>query len=150
MTTSEQSGTDTPTSEKSLLGDGGALRCSTSERERIGAMVQEAAGEGRLDLEEATERLDRVYAARYRHELDAVVADLPGSEDDPTRWSAIATVAHRRLIEDVTRLIGASGDGSRTRLVIAGLLALLIGGLLIVAMLHGIVSEGPDYGEGFR
>ncbi len=59
-----------------------AVRASDSERERIAKLVSDAAGEGRLTLAEAEERLDRVYATRYRHELAAFVADLPGQEDE--------------------------------------------------------------------
>jgi len=60
-----------------------AVRASDSERERVAKLVSDAAGEGRLTLTEAEERLDRVYTTRYRHELAAFVADLPGQEDEP-------------------------------------------------------------------
>jgi hypothetical protein len=59
-----------------------AVRASDTERERVAKLVSEAAGEGRLTLTEAEERLERVYATRYRHELAAFVADLPGQEDE--------------------------------------------------------------------
>ena len=58
-----------------------AVRASDSEREQAARLVSEAAGEGRLTLAEAEERLDRVYATRYRHELAAFVADLPAKEE---------------------------------------------------------------------
>jgi len=54
------------------------VRASDAERERVAKMVGDAAGEGRLTLDEAEERLARIYAARFRHELDTHVADLPG------------------------------------------------------------------------
>ena len=54
-----------------------AVRASDSERERVAKLVSEAAGEGRLTVVEADERLERVYATTFRHELDEYVADLP-------------------------------------------------------------------------
>ncbi len=62
-----------------------AVRASDSEREQVARLVSEAAGEGRLTLAEAEERLDRVYATRYRHELAAFVADLPAKEEERRR-----------------------------------------------------------------
>lgn len=54
------------------------VRASDAERERVAKMVNDAAGEGRLTLDEAGERLERIYATRYRAELNAFVEDLPG------------------------------------------------------------------------
>ena len=54
------------------------VRASDAERERVAKMVGDAAGEGRLTLDEAEERLERIYATRFRHELDTHIADLPG------------------------------------------------------------------------
>ncbi|HEY7597568.1 MAG TPA: DUF1707 domain-containing protein [Actinophytocola sp.] len=54
------------------------VRASDAERERIAKMVSDAAGEGRLTLDEAEERLEHIYATRFRHELDQYIADLPG------------------------------------------------------------------------
>ena len=45
-------------------------------------MVSDAAGEGRLTLAEAEERLERLYATKFRHELAEFVADLPGRADE--------------------------------------------------------------------
>lgn len=59
-----------------------AVRASDSERERIAKMVSEAAGEGRLSIAEADERLDQIYAATFRHELAEFVADLPEDAKD--------------------------------------------------------------------
>lgn len=53
------------------------VRASDAERERIAARLREAADEGRLTLAELDDRLSSVYAARMRHELDPLVADLP-------------------------------------------------------------------------
>jgi hypothetical protein len=61
-----------------------AVRASDSERERIAKMVSEAAGEGRLSIAEADERLNLIYATTFRHELAEYVSDLPeGAKDAP-------------------------------------------------------------------
>ena len=42
-------------------------------------MLREAAGEGRLDLDELDERLEAAYAAKVYADLVPILADLPGS-----------------------------------------------------------------------
>ena len=53
------------------------LRVSDADRETSATALRDHLAEGRLTLDELTERLDRIYAARTRAELDAVSADLP-------------------------------------------------------------------------
>lgn len=55
----------------------GALRASDADRERVAAILREAAGEGRIELHELDERLGAVYAARTYAELEPLTADLP-------------------------------------------------------------------------
>lgn len=76
-----------------------AVRASDSERERIAKMVSEAAGEGRLSIAEADERLNQIYTTTFRHELAEFVADLPeGAKDAPApRTSAERFPARLRV-----------------------------------------------------
>lgn len=60
-----------------------ALRASDSDRDRIAEVLREAAGEGRLSLDELSHRLDAVYAARTYAELEPIVEDLPASGTAP-------------------------------------------------------------------
>ena len=53
------------------------LRASDAERERVAVQLRDHTAAGRLDVEELTQRLDAVYAARTHAELAALVADLP-------------------------------------------------------------------------
>jgi hypothetical protein len=53
------------------------LRASDAERDRIADILREALAEGRLDADEHSERLDRVYAAKTLGELEPLVRDLP-------------------------------------------------------------------------
>jgi hypothetical protein len=52
-------------------------RASDAEREATVTHLREAAAEGRLTVEELTERLDAAYAASTRAELEPLTADLP-------------------------------------------------------------------------
>lgn len=53
------------------------MRASDAEREAVVARLHHAVGEGRLTADEAGERIAAVYAARFRAELRAPLADLP-------------------------------------------------------------------------
>jgi hypothetical protein len=52
-------------------------RASDAEREATVTRLREAAAEGRLSVEELTERIDAAYAASTRAELEPLTADLP-------------------------------------------------------------------------
>lgn len=70
-------------------------RASDAERERVAEVLREAVAEGRLDMDEFDERLDRAYRARTHGELQPLLRDLPQhtasvapaprSGDSPTR-----------------------------------------------------------------
>jgi uncharacterized protein DUF1707/cell wall-active antibiotic response 4TMS protein YvqF len=52
-------------------------RASDAEREAVVARLRDAAGEGRLTVEELAERIDAAYAARTQAELEPLTRDLP-------------------------------------------------------------------------
>ena len=53
------------------------LRISDSERHQVAELLREAAGEGRLDLDELDQRLEATYAARTYADLVPITLDLP-------------------------------------------------------------------------
>lgn len=55
------------------------MRASDADRERVAAVLREAAGDGRLTMDELDERLDAVYAAKTYAELEPITHDLPGA-----------------------------------------------------------------------
>jgi len=55
------------------------LRASDADRERVAAVLREAAAEGRIGLDEVDERLSAVFAAKTYGELAEVTADLPAT-----------------------------------------------------------------------
>lgn len=55
-----------------------ALRASDADREAVATRLHTASTEGRLTVEELSDRLDAAYAARTHAELDVLLVDLPG------------------------------------------------------------------------
>jgi hypothetical protein len=53
------------------------LRASDAERDAVATRLREAHAEGRLSVEEFSERLDAALAARTRGDLEALTRDLP-------------------------------------------------------------------------
>jgi hypothetical protein len=53
------------------------LRASDGDRDRVASVLREAAGDGRLSLEELDERLEAVYAAKTYADLEPITRDLP-------------------------------------------------------------------------
>jgi Domain of unknown function (DUF1707)/Cell wall-active antibiotics response 4TMS YvqF len=56
-----------------------ALRAADTDRHRVTEILRDAAGEGRIDLAELDERLERALTAKTYADLEALIADLPGS-----------------------------------------------------------------------
>jgi hypothetical protein len=54
------------------------MRAGDSERQAVADRLKTALDEGRLELHEYDERLQRTYAAKTYGELDSLLTDLPG------------------------------------------------------------------------
>jgi hypothetical protein len=64
-----------------------SLRASDADREQFVEALRQHHAEGRLTLEELTERTERAYAARTLGDLDALGGDLP-----PLLWYGMVTL----------------------------------------------------------
>ena len=77
------------------------LRASDADRERVVAVLAEAAADGRLTLDEHSERVQRAYRARTLGELAGLTRDLvpPGAQplqlDDSRTVTAFFTTVRR-------------------------------------------------------
>ncbi len=71
------------------------VRIGDAERERAQTTLGDHYAAGRLDHDEYSERLDRIWDARTRAELDPVFADLPGTPVPQSAY-AFSTPASRR------------------------------------------------------
>lgn len=83
------------------------IRASDAEREYVVDVLRGHCSEGRIDLDEFSERINRVYAARTIGELNDITADLP----------VLAT----------SRSMHTTGDTSRTRRAIKWTIGIMSG-----------------------
>jgi hypothetical protein len=63
--------------EEAMSVEPSPVRASDADRERVVARLTAAVGDGTLTLAEVEERQGAAYAARFRHELGPLTADLP-------------------------------------------------------------------------
>jgi hypothetical protein len=80
--------------------NGGDIRASDAEREEVVAALKNHLADGRLTVEEFSERLDEAYAARTRGELSRATRQLP--------VISTADGAHRRRMPDLRYLAGVA------------------------------------------
>jgi hypothetical protein len=78
-----------------------AVRASDAEREHAVERLRAHAGEGRLTLEELTQRIDAAYSARTRDELERITSDLPAETN-------AAPLPQRRPQRRAKRLMGVA------------------------------------------
>lgn len=92
------------------------LRASDADRHAVGEILREAAGDGRLTLDELDDRLTAAANARTYADLDRLVADLPIESPPGTgvlRLSAPVSDVKRSGRWDVpAHLVASAGLGS--------------------------------------
>jgi hypothetical protein len=69
------------------------MRASDADRERVVTLLAEAASDGRLTLDEHSERTDRAYSARTLGELAGLTDDLAAPSGQPIRLDGRRPVA---------------------------------------------------------
>jgi hypothetical protein len=83
------------------------LRISDADRHQVAELLRDAAGEGRLDLEELDERLEATYAARTYADLVPITIDLPsGAEPAATPVPARDTLPATSMYETSLAIMG--------------------------------------------
>jgi hypothetical protein len=78
---------------------------SDAERERVALVLRDAAAEGRLTLEELSDRVAAAYSSRTSTELDALTGDLP-------KLATVTALPERR---SHTRWVVAVMSGARRK-----------------------------------
>lgn len=125
------------------------VRCSDAEREQTCARLHAAAGEGRLSMAEVEERITEVYAVRFRHELEALTADLPapGVQRTPASgWREIFEAIRRQLAAEARILLARGGAvGARRRRLAIALVVLVVFAAMVVSAFHGFGAEGAEH-----
>jgi hypothetical protein len=129
---------------------GPRLRASDAERRATVEVLQDAVARGLLTPEEGSDRMATVFAARHRDELPAITADLPAQAPPvpaaAAGWRALAAALVVQLRREVAAT-RAAGVRSR-RAVVAAVVAVLLVGVLVSLVAHGLWDGGP--GDGFR
>lgn len=119
---------------------GPALRASDAERTATADRLHEALGAGRLDLAETDERVAAAYAARYRHELPALLADLPDAETTsgrPPTWAGLWALAVWRVRAVVLADARGAAHPTPPQLRTAAVLTVLAAGWFVLCALLG-------------
>ncbi|HWK16757.1 MAG TPA: DUF1707 domain-containing protein [Solirubrobacteraceae bacterium] len=98
------------------------LRASDTDRDQVAERLRVAATEGRLSTEEFDARLGAALKARTYHELDRLVADLPGKK-----------LAQRRSTSTARSLAGSHPVAAAA--VALATITVAIAALAIVAMI---------------
>ena len=103
---------DATTGNGAAAGDGepaAGIRASDAERDAALERLSAAAGDGRLTLEEFSQRMERATTAKTRAELDGLVADLP--TDVGAAGSAVAERGPGRPSWHISPIGGLSVSG---------------------------------------
>ncbi|MBB0244822.1 DUF1707 domain-containing protein [Streptomyces alkaliphilus] len=106
-----------------------AMRASDADRDRVAEILREALAEGRLDAEEHAERIDAVYRARTRAELEPLVRDLPVGQPFGTPPPAPAGATPSGATRNVVAVLGGAERRGRWR---------VSGRVNVVAFLGGV------------
>lgn len=89
-----------------MSGSDGRLRAGDDDRRRVLARLEQAHGEGRIDLAEFDERAALTWSAKTFEELSPLTADLPGSPSRPRNGSRHGRDRHGRDRADWRRCSG--------------------------------------------
>jgi hypothetical protein len=84
------------------------LRASDAERDQTVSLLRDATAEGRLTLEEFSQRVDKAYAAKTHDELEPLTLDLPATD-------AAAPTARRQPRSFTISIFGGSDRKGRWR-----------------------------------
>lgn len=128
------------------------LRASDADRERVVALLAEAAGDGRLTLDEHAGRVRQAYSARTLGELAGLTQDLAAPSDQPLRLdephmvTAFFTATRREGRWVVPGRLLVTAVGGRAVLDVRDAILqsrhTIVQATLIASQLHLFVPEG--------
>ncbi len=91
------------------------LRASDHDRDRVAEVLRQAAGDGRLTLDELDERLTAVYAAKTYGDLEPITRDLPIGGPPAAAVNAAPDAAAGRIGGRPTSSVGVGIMGGFSR-----------------------------------
>ncbi len=95
----------TPSIRGRIAGRDSHLRAADADREQIADELRTSHAEGRLDLNEFQQRLDRCYDAKTFGELGALVSDLPRKQEPLERHPARRGGSRPRILLPLIALL---------------------------------------------
>jgi hypothetical protein len=116
------------------------IRASDAEREATVTRLSEAAGEGRLTLEELGVRVGAAYSAVTRAELEHVLVDLPAAAPSPATAPAVSG-ARKSKRKWIVSIMGEHHRRGRWRMSERTTVVTMMGETNLD--LRGAVLEGP-------
>src|SRR3954447_7758795 len=118
-------------------------RASDAECADTVARLHAALGAGRLDLAETDERVAAAYAARHRHELAALLTDLPHDDavfTDAPSWTMLWTLLVWRARATLSGAMGPRPTRAQQRS--AALLIALAVAWVVLCAVAGALAVG--------
>jgi len=89
------------------MATGSEIRVGDAEREAVASQLRDHYADGRLTLDELNQRLDQVFAAKTRADLNTVTRDLPVAPQPATGGRALQAVPRQRSRSGAGRSFGA-------------------------------------------
>src|ERR1700722_10548747 len=105
---------DLPVPENKLL------RVSDADREQVTEVLREAAGQGRITLDELDTRIDATYNAKTYAELEVITHDLPVAASGAASGSGSATLATTGSDAYPVERIGGTPKRSMSLAILSG------------------------------
>src|SRR5690349_25033539 len=91
--------------------DPALLRVSDEDRHKVAEILREAAGDGRIDLDELDERLEATFAAKTYADLVPITVDLPVQQHAHASASTVRGTAPATTTYDTS--LALMGSASR-------------------------------------
>jgi hypothetical protein len=115
------------------------MRAADSDRQAVADKLKQALDEGRLDLAEYDERLQRTYAARTYGDLDGLLDDLP----------TVSPVPHPGAVPQAVPRTAAPPAPSRAGQLVRGWLGGFGGVFVVCVVIWGITSVASGHFQYF-
>jgi hypothetical protein len=97
------------------------LRASDAEREQAAEILRQAAGDGRIDVDELDERLHAVYVSRTKAELEPLTADvIPARPQPPAGREGVTVRPGGGGTSSVISIMGGNDRSGRWRVARQG------------------------------
>jgi hypothetical protein len=128
------------------------LRACDADRHATVQRLQDGIARGALSVDEGSERMAAAWASRYLDQLPPLIADLPGARPAQTApapgWSTLGALAAAQLRHTLRTQPTRDPRLNRLLAVIIGATALVVLGLITVAVVHGLLFDHPGFEGG--